>query len=128
VGVGQGEAYTLMFRFPSMYPIESPAVQFLVDQTRQSPVHPVRNIPDMVLWNLTHCIDQHVYSNGHVRLLCSWLIMPVPHFMGNTDMRLHPWIRLVSGIGRCFCVCYVAEYAGFVQGAHVPPLIRMKRH
>ncbi|KIM84709.1 hypothetical protein PILCRDRAFT_818323 [Piloderma croceum F 1598] len=44
----QGEAYTLMFRFPPMYPIESPAVQFVVDQTHQSPVHP------------------HVYSNGHI--------------------------------------------------------------
>jgi hypothetical protein len=32
-----------MFRFPAAYPIESPAVQFVVDQTHQSPIHPVRN-------------------------------------------------------------------------------------
>lgn len=31
-----------MFRFSPTYPIDSPAVQFVVDQTHQSPVHPVR--------------------------------------------------------------------------------------
>jgi len=44
----QGEVFTLKFRFSPQYPIDSPAVQFVVDQTHQSPVHP------------------HVYSNGHI--------------------------------------------------------------
>ncbi|KZP15189.1 UBC-like protein [Athelia psychrophila] len=37
-----------MFRFPTQYPIDSPAVQFLVDSTHVAPIHP------------------HVYSNGHI--------------------------------------------------------------
>ncbi|KAG8220181.1 hypothetical protein J3R82DRAFT_1214 [Butyriboletus roseoflavus] len=37
-----------MFRFDANYPISSPAVQFVVDQSIQAPIHP------------------HVYSNGHI--------------------------------------------------------------
>ncbi|EIW86329.1 UBC-like protein [Coniophora puteana RWD-64-598 SS2] len=44
----QGEVFKLMFRFDGHYPISSPAVQFVVDQTHQAPIHP------------------HVYSNGHI--------------------------------------------------------------
>ncbi|KII86328.1 hypothetical protein PLICRDRAFT_143979 [Plicaturopsis crispa FD-325 SS-3] len=44
----EGEVFTLMFRFDNQYPISAPAVQFVVDATKQSPVHP------------------HVYSNGHI--------------------------------------------------------------
>ncbi|KIJ60106.1 hypothetical protein HYDPIDRAFT_161350 [Hydnomerulius pinastri MD-312] len=44
----QGEVFKLMFRFDASYPISSPAVQFVVDQNSQAPVHP------------------HVYSNGHI--------------------------------------------------------------
>ncbi|KAF9234950.1 ubiquitin-conjugating enzyme/RWD-like protein [Melanogaster broomeanus] len=44
----QGEVFTLMFRFDANYPISSPAVQFVVDQNTQAPIHP------------------HVYSNGHI--------------------------------------------------------------
>ncbi|KAJ3517637.1 hypothetical protein NLJ89_g386 [Agrocybe chaxingu] len=43
----QGEAYTLQFRFDAQYPISSPAVQFVVTDGKEAPVHP------------------HVYSNGH---------------------------------------------------------------
>ncbi|KAI0353156.1 UBC-like protein [Trametes cingulata] len=43
-----GEKFALMFRFDSQYPISAPAVQFVVDDTYQAPVHP------------------HVYSNGHI--------------------------------------------------------------
>ncbi|KAF7972567.1 hypothetical protein HWV62_38604 [Athelia sp. TMB] len=38
----QGQVFTLMFRFTPQYPIDSPAVQFLVDQTHVAPIHPVR--------------------------------------------------------------------------------------
>jgi len=61
-----------MFRFPPMYPIESPAVQFVVDQTHQSPVHPVCLFLHCVLLVIfTHRggLFQHVYSNGHVRFI-----------------------------------------------------------
>ncbi|KAF8973838.1 ubiquitin conjugating enzyme [Flammula alnicola] len=44
----QGEVYTLQFRFDSHYPISSPAVQFVVTDGKQAPIHP------------------HVYSNGHI--------------------------------------------------------------
>ncbi|EGN94083.1 hypothetical protein SERLA73DRAFT_144522 [Serpula lacrymans var. lacrymans S7.3] len=44
----QGEVFKLMFRFDSQYPISSPAVQFVVDNEFQAPIHP------------------HVYSNGHI--------------------------------------------------------------
>ncbi|KAI0932826.1 hypothetical protein AcW1_000160 [Taiwanofungus camphoratus] len=43
-----GEVFALMFRFDNQYPISSPAVQFVVDDKYQAPVHP------------------HVYSNGHI--------------------------------------------------------------
>ncbi|OSX68106.1 hypothetical protein POSPLADRAFT_1038314 [Postia placenta MAD-698-R-SB12] len=46
--VYQGEVFALKFRFDSSYPISSPAVQFVVDDTWKAPVHP------------------HVYSNGHI--------------------------------------------------------------
>jgi len=44
----EGEIYTLQFRFDTNYPISSPAVQFVVTDGRQAPLHP------------------HVYSNGHI--------------------------------------------------------------
>ncbi|KIM51489.1 hypothetical protein SCLCIDRAFT_143193 [Scleroderma citrinum Foug A] len=44
----QGERFRLMFRFDANYPISAPAVQFVVDQGCQSPIHP------------------HIYSNGHI--------------------------------------------------------------
>ncbi|KAF9015399.1 ubiquitin-conjugating enzyme/RWD-like protein [Cyathus striatus] len=44
----QGEVYTLQFRFEPEYPISSPAVQFVVTDGREAPIHP------------------HVYSNGHI--------------------------------------------------------------
>lgn len=44
----QSEVHTLQFRFDSQYPISSPAVQFVVTDGRESPIHP------------------HVYSNGHI--------------------------------------------------------------
>lgn len=31
-----------MFRFDANYPISSPAVQFVVDENNQAPMHPVR--------------------------------------------------------------------------------------
>ncbi|KAF9818502.1 hypothetical protein IEO21_02740 [Rhodonia placenta] len=46
--VYEGEVFALKFRFDSSYPISSPAVQFVVDDTWKAPVHP------------------HVYSNGHI--------------------------------------------------------------
>uniref|UniRef100_A0A8H7YAK3 UBC core domain-containing protein n=2 Tax=Psilocybe cubensis TaxID=181762 RepID=A0A8H7YAK3_PSICU len=44
----EGEVYTLQFRFDPQYPISSPAVQFVVGEGKESPIHP------------------HVYSNGHI--------------------------------------------------------------
>jgi len=44
----QNEKHVLKFRFDSQYPISSPAVQFLVGDGRETPIHP------------------HVYSNGHI--------------------------------------------------------------
>ncbi|KAK7064776.1 porphobilinogen deaminase, dipyromethane cofactor binding domain-containing protein [Favolaschia claudopus] len=44
----KSEVYTLQFRFDAQYPISSPAVQFVVTDGRESPLHP------------------HVYSNGHI--------------------------------------------------------------
>lgn len=38
----QGEKFLLMFRFEDDYPISSPAVQFVVNQEYQAPIHPVR--------------------------------------------------------------------------------------
>lgn len=38
----QGEVYTLQFRFDGQYPISSPAVQFVVTDGHQAPIHPVR--------------------------------------------------------------------------------------
>ncbi|KAH9947407.1 UBC-like protein [Amylocystis lapponica] len=46
--VFQGEKFALKFRFDNQYPISSPAVQFVVDDQYQAPMHP------------------HVYSNGHI--------------------------------------------------------------
>jgi len=43
-----GEKHTLMFRFDSQYPISAPAVQFVVTNGKQAPLHP------------------HIYSNGHI--------------------------------------------------------------
>ncbi|KAJ7771945.1 ubiquitin-conjugating enzyme/RWD-like protein [Mycena maculata] len=42
------EVHTLQFRFDLQYPISSPAVQFVVTDGKEAPIHP------------------HVYSNGHV--------------------------------------------------------------
>jgi len=44
----KGESFMLKFRFDPQYPISSPAVQFVVDDKHQAPLHP------------------HVYSNGHI--------------------------------------------------------------
>ncbi|TFL06242.1 ubiquitin-conjugating enzyme/RWD-like protein [Pterulicium gracile] len=44
----EGEAFMLKFRFEPTYPIASPAVQFVVGNGQEAPVHP------------------HVYSNGHI--------------------------------------------------------------
>ena len=33
--------YTLQFRFDAQYPISSPAVQFVITDGKQSPIHPV---------------------------------------------------------------------------------------
>ncbi|KAJ3973268.1 ubiquitin-conjugating enzyme/RWD-like protein [Lentinula raphanica] len=44
----KNEQFTLQFRFDEQYPISSPAVQFVVTDGRQAPIHP------------------HVYSNGHI--------------------------------------------------------------
>ncbi|CCL99961.1 uncharacterized protein FIBRA_01986 [Fibroporia radiculosa] len=46
-----GEKFALKFRFDNSYPISSPAVQFVVDDTHKAPIHP------------------HVYSNGHAKEL-----------------------------------------------------------
>jgi hypothetical protein len=40
----QGEVYTLQFRFDPSYPISSPAVQFVVTDGKEAPVHPVRSV------------------------------------------------------------------------------------
>jgi ubiquitin-conjugating enzyme E2 W len=40
----QGEVYTLQFRFDSSYPISSPAVQFVVTDGKEAPVHPVCSV------------------------------------------------------------------------------------
>ncbi|KAF7367436.1 putative ubiquitin-conjugating enzyme E2 W [Mycena sanguinolenta] len=63
----QSEVHTLQFRFDAQYPISSPAVQFVVTDGRQSPVHPVRpsplcSPPD----SSAYLFAQHVYSNGHI--------------------------------------------------------------
>lgn len=65
----QGEVYTLQFRFDTSYPISSPAVQFVVTDGKEAPVHPVRSAHSI----LARCVlkpktPQHVYSNGHVRV------------------------------------------------------------
>ncbi|KAF9056408.1 ubiquitin conjugating enzyme [Panaeolus papilionaceus] len=44
----QNEKYVLQFRFDAQYPISSPAVQFVVGEGKEAPIHP------------------HVYSNGHI--------------------------------------------------------------
>ncbi|KAJ8703267.1 hypothetical protein PTI98_001904 [Pleurotus ostreatus] len=44
----KGEKHLLQFRFDPSYPISSPAVQFVVEDGREAPIHP------------------HVYSNGHI--------------------------------------------------------------
>ncbi|KAJ7771963.1 ubiquitin-conjugating enzyme/RWD-like protein [Mycena maculata] len=44
----QSEVHTLQFRFDPQYPISSPAVQFVVTDGKEAPIHP------------------HVYSNGHI--------------------------------------------------------------
>ncbi|KAG8907483.1 hypothetical protein FRB99_004059 [Tulasnella sp. 403] len=49
----KGETFALEFRFGSRYPIESPAVVFVVDDTYKAPVHP------------------HVYSSG---LICASIL------------------------------------------------------
>jgi ubiquitin-conjugating enzyme E2 W len=41
----KSEVHTLQFRFDAQYPISSPAVQFLVTDGRESPIHPVRSPP-----------------------------------------------------------------------------------
>jgi len=46
--VYEGEVFSLMFRFDKSYPISAPAVQFVVTDGFQAPLHP------------------HVYSNGHI--------------------------------------------------------------
>ncbi|PPQ67428.1 hypothetical protein CVT25_006007 [Psilocybe cyanescens] len=48
LSLSNGEIYTLQFRFDPQYPISSPAVQFVVTEGKESPIHP------------------HVYSNGHI--------------------------------------------------------------
>lgn len=45
----QNEKFTLQFRFDQQYPISSPAVQFVVTEGRQAPVHPVRHIYTCIL-------------------------------------------------------------------------------
>ncbi|PFH54696.1 hypothetical protein AMATHDRAFT_134247 [Amanita thiersii Skay4041] len=42
------EIFTLQFRFDSGYPISAPAVQFVITDGKQAPIHP------------------HIYSNGHI--------------------------------------------------------------
>ncbi|KAG8976826.1 hypothetical protein FRC05_003176 [Tulasnella sp. 425] len=50
---GAGETFAVEFRFGARYPIESPAVVFVVDDKYKAPVHP------------------HVYSNG---LICASIL------------------------------------------------------
>ncbi|KAF8320611.1 UBC-like protein [Cantharellus anzutake] len=44
----KGEVFALRFTFGPRYPIESPEVVFVVNDTYQAPIHP------------------HIYSNGHI--------------------------------------------------------------
>src|SRR5882762_8188824 len=111
-----------MFRFPSMYPIESPAVQFVVDQTHQSPVHPVSPPLSRSMKGNSSTNHQHVYSNGHVRMIC---VTRPSLFIGEyADMCLHPWNRLVPCFECCICMCYTAEYASVMQGRLLTCLAR----
>lgn len=45
VPLSQDEVHTLQFRFDAQYPISSPAVQFVVTDGKQAPIHPVRPSP-----------------------------------------------------------------------------------
>ncbi|KAE9409386.1 UBC-like protein [Gymnopus androsaceus JB14] len=70
------EKFTLQFRFDQQYPISSPAVQFVVTDGREAPVHP------------------HVYSNGHLIALilsCRY----VHPFLGNE------WSPVLSVVAVC---------------------------
>lgn len=66
----QDEVFALEFRFEGQYPISPPSVTFVINDTYQAPVHPVSHelayVPRDVAEACHH--DQHVYSNGHVRI------------------------------------------------------------
>ncbi|KAH0838675.1 hypothetical protein J3R83DRAFT_7002 [Lanmaoa asiatica] len=49
----EGEVFKLMFRFDANYPISSPAVQFVVDQNHQAPIHPIAKLPLISIFDLS---------------------------------------------------------------------------
>ena len=108
----------LKFRFEPQYPISSPAVQFVVDAQRQSPVHPVCRFhcphPGILSLPLTLVSPQHVYSNGHVRLARSDLREVQTNVL--SDLRFYPWKRVVSCAQRHRRLRDAAEHASFLQG------------
>jgi len=64
----QGEVYTLQFRFDTHYPISSPAVQFVVTDGKEAPVHPVRFDRSILLHPDTE--DHHSMSTQMAMCVC----------------------------------------------------------
>ncbi|OBZ79964.1 putative ubiquitin-conjugating enzyme E2 W [Grifola frondosa] len=92
----QCEVFALKFRFDNQYPISSPAVQFVVDNKYQAPIHP------------------HVYSNGHI---CASIL-------GNEWSPVLSVVAVCVTIQSMLASCKVREEGAVCIWRHSPPSTR----
>ena len=110
----QDQSFLLQFRFDSQYPISAPAVQFVVDNTRKAPVHPVcaTTLPSLSA-KLTRCIahlQQRSCTCSRLTSTRSMAHQPL------SDLCLDIGQRVVARAERYGSLCDHAEHAGILQG------------
>ena len=119
--VFQDEVFALCFRFDPTYPIQAPAVTFVVDDKYTAPVHPVR----MPLLGI-HIVS-HAYCSYAARLLerprklpnaaddwkADGFILP--------DLRFDSGERMVARADRQRSLPHPTKYAGVMQGTSSIP-------
>lgn len=120
-----------MFRFSPHYPIDSPAVQFLVDSTHVAPIHPVR-LSHSYLHTTKSCLRSSTYIRMAMYVRICYRLFDADRLAG-VDMREHSWQRVVPRSKRNLGVCNTSEHVSILQGSshiiafHCLPLLTRSR-
>lgn len=119
----QNEKYILQFRFDPQYPISSPAVQFVVEDGREAPIHPVRiHIPKPAPGRLVEltCALCSMYTRmdmyGQKILVTSFYLTSNPIGFFVLDLCLDSGERVVTRPQRNCGLCHPPEHVSLLQG------------